>query len=145
MKKCKECNDKLIINDNWTISLKKQYRYICKKCNANYYKTKYNPKYAKKYYQNNIEKIKKYVHKKSLDYNKLYNEKIKDGFCYVYLLPKENYVGQTNCLQNRMYKHKSDGRNTKYKILHKTSCREEAKLVESAYHSLGYKGFAYGN
>jgi len=59
----------------------------------------------------------------------------------VYLLPKENYVGTTSNLKNRLSVHKNKGRNTGgWIILAKFEVRAEALKLESFYHNIGYNG-----
>ena len=59
----------------------------------------------------------------------------------VYLLPKCNWVGTTECIRSRIYKHISLGRNTdNYKILKKFETRAEALDFERKMHDLGYQG-----
>ena len=93
-----------------------------------------NPEDKKKYMRkwNKLNSAKKTKHRK---------ETWNDDYYSVYLLPNENYVGQTKCVRMRMHKHKSDGNNIEdYKILHTFSTREEALEKEAEYHSKGYKG-----
>ena len=72
---------------------------------------------------------------------KRFHENKKDGYYYVYLLPVENYVGQTNSLKQRMYTHKLKGRDTSnYSILGKFIDREDALQIEKEYHDKGYLG-----
>jgi len=86
--------------------------------------------YKKKYAKLN----KKYFE----DYQKEYRP---DGYYSVYLLPNENYVGQTKQIKTRMYDHKYKGRDTTdYKVLHTFSTREEALNKEAEYHDMGYSG-----
>ena len=59
----------------------------------------------------------------------------------VYLLPKCNWVGTTECISSRIHRHKGLGRNTdNYKILKKFETRAEALDFERKMHDLGYKG-----
>jgi predicted GIY-YIG superfamily endonuclease len=59
----------------------------------------------------------------------------------VYLLPKEDYVGTTSNLKNRLSVHKSKGRNTGgWIILAEFEDRAEALKLESFYHNIGYNG-----
>tara|TARA_R110002153_G_C12938645_1_gene457053 strand:- start:43 stop:411 length:369 start_codon:yes stop_codon:yes gene_type:complete len=114
--------------------------------------------YDKKYYETNKEKRDaqnkawakaneekhKAYHK---EYSKIYSESKKDGLFTVYLLPKENYVGQTSSLYTRLIAHKSnDSRDVSdIQILGKYKTREEAMEVEADYHSKGYLGYNKGN
>tara|TARA_R110000782_G_scaffold123527_1_gene214978 strand:- start:196 stop:630 length:435 start_codon:yes stop_codon:yes gene_type:complete len=114
--------------------------------------------------ENNKEHIKNYnqsIKKKAAAYSKVYREsnreKIlsdkrawsaskKDGLFTVYLLTKENYVGQTNSLYKRLNQHKNKrNRNVSdVQILGKYNTREEARAIEDKYHNMGYLG-AYNN
>ena len=77
--------------------------------------------------------------------SKAYRDSFKDGLFTVYLLPKENYVGQTDCYHLRMKNQKSLGRDiTDAKVLGSYKTREEALAVEASYHAKGYKGFNNG-
>ena len=59
----------------------------------------------------------------------------------VYLLPKCNWVGTTECISSRIQNHKNVGRNTdNYKILKKFETRAEALDFERKMHNLGFKG-----
>ena len=69
----------------------------------------------------------------------------KDGLYTVYLLPKENYVGQTNNLAYRLIGHRGVGRDTTdAEVIGKYKTRREALDVEKEYHDKGYKGFNTG-
>ena len=101
--------------------------------------------WSKAWKDKNKEKLK--------EYNKAYYQKTKanrkkyytDGHYSVYLLPNENYVGQTQGIKYRMYRHKSLGTDTSdYKILHTFSTREEALAKEKEYHDKGYRGYNSG-
>ena len=71
---------------------------------------------------------------------KKYIESKKDGLYTVYLLKNEMYVGQTECLYERIKNHKRVGRNVlDVQIVGKYKTREEAKTVEKSYHDIGYK------
>lgn len=59
----------------------------------------------------------------------------------VYYLPKENYVGTTECLYFRLSGHKSSGKNIEgCKVLREFNTRAEAIRLEKAMHILGYEG-----
>ena len=76
-------------------------------------------------------------------HNEIYREIEKDGLFTVYYLPKENYVGMTTSLCQRLRAHKSVNHNrdiTGYKILGKYATKEEAVEVEASYHAKGYLG-----
>ena len=92
----------------------------------------------KVYKEANKEKIDAY-HK---DYSKKWIDSKKDGLYTVYLLPEENYVGQTNNLYQRLVKHRCrDERNTSgMQVIGKYNTREQAMNVEADYHSKGYLG-----
>jgi|TARA_R110000737_G_C14250862_1_gene426615 hypothetical protein len=94
--------------------------------------------WTKKYYQDNKEKIKAY--------NKALNESRKDGLFTVYLLTRENYVGQTHNLYQRLKDHKHSHKRdvSDVQILGKYKTRKEAMEVEAKYHSKGYLGYHNG-
>ena len=107
----------------------------------------------RKYYLANKEKHAAYYKK----YNALNKEKVcadqkkwreaqKDGLFTVYLLPKENYVGQTTSFHKRLINHKSKHSRdiTDAKVLGKYATKEEALAVEASYHAKGYNGFYNG-
>ena len=77
---------------------------------------------------------------------KAYVESKKDGFFTVYLLPKDNYVGQTSNMYRRLFEHKSESNRdtTDAKVLGKYKTREEALAIEASYHAKGYLGFNSG-
>ena len=67
--------------------------------------------------------------------------KNEDGLWWVYLLKKENYVGQTQSWRKRKSNHKSAGRYIDdVEILHRVDTEEEAIRIESTYHDMGYDG-----
>tara|TARA_R110000737_G_C14323410_1_gene440095 strand:+ start:73 stop:417 length:345 start_codon:yes stop_codon:yes gene_type:complete len=76
------------------------------------------------------------------DYQRKWREAQKDGLFTVYLLPKENYVGQTTSFQKRLINHKSKNARdiTNATIIGKYKTREEALVVEASYHAKGYLG-----
>jgi hypothetical protein len=83
---------------------------------------------------------------KILKYNRKEKSKHIDNHYSVYLLPNENYVGQSNQLRARMYNHKALGRDVSdYVVLHTFETREEAKKKEAEYHAMGYTGFNKGH
>lgn len=102
-------------------------------------------RYIKKWMQENKDKMnasQKRWREKNPDYvNEWYHKNMKDDHFSVYLLPNENYVGQTQCVRRRINEHKNVGNDTlDYKILHTFNTREEALEKEAEYHSKGYKG-----
>ena len=90
--------------------------------------------YSKAYNAANSEK--RAVQKKAWMNNK------KDGFYSVYLLPKENYVGQTNNFYRRLseHRHRCDRDVTDAEVLGKYATKKEALAVEASYHAKGYLG-----
>ena len=110
------------------------------------YKDKEKQKeYDRQWYLKNKERKAEYQRKNKEHRNSYLKEYRKtyrfDGHYSVYLLPKENYVGQTKCVRARMYQHKQDGNDTSdYKILHTFSTKEEALAKEKEYHEAGYNG-----
>ncbi len=114
-----------------------------------------NKGYYTEYFRNNEEqrekrkaymkeynsKYKKENKAKTKAYDKLYNAKRKDGLHYVYLLKDEHYIGVTDDIVNRFWKHKHDGRNTdNYRIMFSSPDRQEAEKVEKQYHGMGFFG-----
>lgn len=103
--------------------------------------------YFREYYKKNKEKV---LHKNnkwknknkdiSAQISKEWRQAQKNGYHNVYLLPKDNYVGCTENLKERMYYHKSIGRDTNYKILFQSLDRDEALQMEAQYHEQGYEG-----
>tara|TARA_R110002124_G_C8594810_1_gene483696 strand:+ start:61 stop:453 length:393 start_codon:yes stop_codon:yes gene_type:complete len=93
---------------------------------------------AATYRKENKESISDYARK----YNKTHRESQKDGLVTVYLLPKENYVGQTVNLHRRLLEHKNRlGRCIiDAKVLGKYKTLQEALAVEASYHAKGYLG-----
>ena len=127
----------------------KEYRQKKKEQQKKYYDTldkkeryQKNKEYYKIYQSENKDKIKEYYKKWYKIGGKEYQEDYYlDGHYSVYLLPNENYVGQTKKIKHRMYNHKYKGRDiTGFKILHTFKTREEAKKKESEYHAMGYEG-----
>ena len=96
--------------------------------------------YNKAYNKANKDRIKGY--RKA--YNKAYHEahyNSKKHKPTVYLLVKENYVGVTENLDNRMRFHKHNGKDTsEVRILGEFDSRSDALEVEALIHDLGYKG-----
>tara|TARA_R110000737_G_scaffold304590_1_gene311952 strand:- start:57 stop:413 length:357 start_codon:yes stop_codon:yes gene_type:complete len=109
--------------------------------------------YNRKYREKNKERLDAYNKawnlnnkEKKATQNKALAESKKDGLFTVYLLPKENYVGQTSSLYARLITQKrNQGRDvSNVQILGKYKTREEAKAVEAEYHSKGYLGYHNG-
>ena len=105
----------------------------------------YNHNFWKEWYKENKEtkreKINEWFEENEEKRNKWLEERSNDGHYSVYLLPKENYVGQTKQIRRRLVSHKWLGRDiSDYKILHTFSTREEALEKEAEYHSKGYEG-----
>ena len=110
-----------------------------------YHKTYYasEESQAKKKAQQKIYRRNNREHRAAV--SKAYRESFQDGLFTVYILPKENYVGQTDCYPLRIKNHKSLGRDiTDAKVLGSYKTREEALAVEASYHAKGYKGFNNG-
>jgi len=106
--------------------------------------------YHKKKYEENREerlaKVKEYnQHNKESKriYDRELRESRKNGYI-VYLLPEENYVGQTNSFIQRMSQHKTSRNIDNAKVLARFKTREEAKEYEAQMHSLGYNGYYNG-
>jgi len=59
----------------------------------------------------------------------------------VYLLVNENYVGTTEDLKRRLWKHKGNGKDvSEVKVLGRFFERQDALNLERSYHEKGYKG-----
>ena len=93
--------------------------------------------YSKEYHDKNREEI--LERKRVYDKQKNIDNKHKPT---VYLLVKENYVGTTENLANRLSCHKKDsGRDiSKVEILGEFETRQEALDLERQLHNEGYKG-----
>jgi len=123
----------------------KEYRDANKEKNKAYSKAYYqvNKDKSKAYREANKEKIKayyKYNKEEKKAYSQVYRKSIKHK-PLVYLLPKENYVGTTECISYRISQHKNVGRNTeKYKILKRFENREDALVLERKMHNIGFSG-----
>lgn len=61
---------------------------------------------------------------------------------YVYLLPVHNYVGTTNCISERMSKHRTKAKRdtSNYRILYSSTNRKDALELEELLHDIGYEG-----
>ena len=100
---------------------------------------------SKENYHNNKERYKEH-NNKWRELNRAHFKEYQfnwrnDGYYSVYLLPNENYVGQTKGVKKRISQHKTDGKDTSdYKILHTFETRKEAIAKEAEYHSNGYNG-----
>ena len=124
MKTCNKCDTELILGDNWKEGSKKYNVYKCTSCQK---------LYNKKWQQNNPNQVAKHN-------TKSYN-KYKPNDYVVYLLTKENYVGVSGYMKNRIKNHKHGfNRDTNYKILHRFSNRKDALAKEKEYHAMGYNG-----
>jgi len=89
--------------------------------------------YVKKHYKANSQK--------QLKFRTEFLKAKEDGYHYVYLLPKENYVGCTKNVYVRMYGHRALKRDTSgYIILGRFNDRDEALRLETSYHNNGYTG-----
>lgn len=105
----------------------------------------YQKEWMKKYREANKDKV-KLAQKKWRDNNKEHNKTYhkewrEDGYYSVYLLPNENYVGQTKQLKFRMSEHKLNGKDiSDYRVLHTFETRKEALEKEAEYHRMGYRG-----
>lgn len=100
-------------------------------------------KRRREYYEANKERIKQYKtdnREKISEYGKKYRASKKHK-PVVYLLPQDNYVGTTEDLHHRIFKHKKAGRNIdNYRILGEFDNREDALEVEGLLHDLGCNG-----
>jgi hypothetical protein len=124
MKVCKTCNEEKPL-EQFGIVQKKYYNSYCKSC----YKKKYPPY---EWQKANKDKQAAYAKKSKKKY-------IEDKF-YVYLIPKANYVGQTNQPKIRKWHHTKDKDTSGFKILHTYNTREKALAKEKEYHNMGYNG-----
>ncbi len=93
--------------------------------------------YSKEYHDKNRDDI--LERKRAYDKQKNIDNKHKPT---VYLLVKENYVGTTENLENRLSCHKKDsGRDiSKVEILGEFETRQEALDLEKKLHNEGYEG-----
>ena len=122
MKHCKDCNEKLVIGNNWTEARKKAWAYICKACSRNR---------GKKHYETNKE----HHH----NYNQKYAESKKDGLYHVYIV--DNYAGQTANVWQRKVHHKNQGKDiSTFRVLKSLDNRSEALELEGLLHDMGYEG-----
>ena len=98
----------------------------------------YNKEYNKKYRLANKEKV--------AAWHKERRESQKDGLFTVYLLPKENYVGQTDYLTGRLQAHRAQNNRdtTGVWIIGKYETRAEALAIEAEYHANGFNGYYRG-
>jgi hypothetical protein len=104
---------------------------------------------GKRWRESNLEKCLEYSRfyrennkDKRAEYNKKRNESLKDGLYTVYYLTEEHYVGQTNCLRNRMIKHRNHSKRhvQDVEVLAKFETRKEALAFEAKLHDMGYNG-----
>jgi len=122
MKKCKDCNEELVLGHNWTESRKKHWVYVCKTCARSR---------GKKHYKENKE----HYHK----YNRDYRAQFTDDVYHVYVI--DNYAGQTKNIYSRKIAHRAKGRNTdNFRVLKSVDTLTEALELEQLLHSLGYEG-----
>lgn len=120
---CKDCNEKLVIGDNWTESRKKAWVYVCKPCVR---------KRGKKHYEENKE----HYHQ----YNTNFSKSKKDGKYHVYVI--DNYAGQTTNVWRRKVDHKYKGRNIdNFRVIQSVDTLTEALELEQLLHSIGYQGY----
>ena len=114
----------------------------------NYYLANKEKKVAqfKEYYANNKDAAKAYneANKEKIAARRLrYLKSRKDGLYTVYYLHKENYIGMTSRLKDRMYQHKSNGKHVEdVEVINKYKTKREALDVEAAFHYAGYLGRA---
>ena len=121
-KHCKDCNEKLVIEDNWTEARKKRSIYVCKSCIRIRGKIHYN---------NNKELYHAYNHR--------YSQSKKDGLYHVYII--DNYAGQTTNLWRRKVEHKNIGRDiNNFRVLYSTPDYSQALELEALLHDEGYEG-----
>ena len=121
-KHCKDCNEKLLIGNNWTDARKKASIYVCKPCIRERGKKHYNSN--KELYHN---------------YNIKYSQSKKDGLYHVYIV--DNYEGQTGNLWRRKVDHKHKGRDMNtFRVLYSTPDYTEALELEALLHEEGYEG-----
>ena len=144
MKKCKKCGAEKPIEEFM--------KYFHKQNNKYYYNTKCKScqqEYTRAHYHSNKEKyserFKAYYKKHSKHMNEVmknWRKNNKDGYHYVYYIPEHHYIGVSNFVKHRMYRHNNDHKRIidGFEIVYKTKCRKEAELVESKLHSMGYQG-----
>lgn len=134
MKRCTKCNIEKELSEFRFYYRKAEdrsyYRQPCKDCEKISARGR-----ALRWAKNNLKRARD----KSMKY---YYNTLKDGYYYVYLLPNENYVGQTSTIKKRIREHLNDHNRdtTDWKVLHKCTTREEALSLERSYHEKGYKG-----
>ena len=72
---------------------------------------------------------------------KNYRDNVNDGLYTVYFLPKENYVGMTTNLNNRIASHKYNGKCiSEVEIFGKYESKRQALDIESELHRVGFEG-----
>jgi superfamily II helicase len=136
-KYCRYCKETKTLNDFNKSSIHKDgYNARCRKCA--------NEKLAK-FRASRTEQQRKVIWKNEYsirkDKVKEYFQNRKDGNHYIYLLPKENYVGCTDSPKTRFTGHKSLGRDiSNARILFGSPDRELALELEEFLHDLGYEG-----
>ena len=133
---CKKCDIELVEKTRYASDVNANIN-ICKQCRS---------KRTKNHYENNkesyIEKGKK-LYNSNPEFWKMKNREWivnqEDGLNHVYLL-KNNYVGVTNNLYNRLSHHKHVGNPYIACVLHSTSNRDTALELEGLLHDMGYEG-----
>lgn len=113
MKECKKCKEyKSLESFTKNNANKDRLDYYCKECKAI---------------------------KKKINYDKHMAREIIN---YVYLLPVHNYVGTTNCISQRMSKHRTKAKRdtSNYRILYSSTNRKDALELEELLHDIGYEG-----
>ena len=105
------------------------------------YMKEYNKRYREKYRDKLNTKTKEW-RKNNPNKIQSYSDRWTNKDYSVYLLPNCNYVGYTNCIERRMLDHKSRYKRdiSSYRILHTTSCKEDALELEELLHDIGYEG-----
>ena len=130
MVKCSKCNIEKPVDDFYKNHRMKQgHELQCKACkNA----------YARKYRLDNKSKI---IEERARFKEKYLKE---TGGYAVYYLPEEHYIGFTNNVRGRMYKHSQKRRITVgYEIIGVYECPIQAHLTETLFHLMGYNGFQH--
>lgn len=75
------------------------------------------------------------------EYNIAWRQQYHTHIHVIYLLPKENYIGATACINKRISSHKRTGKDTTgWLIMHQTNCLDTASNIEDRYHEHGYNG-----
>ena len=97
--------------------------------------------YQREYRKVNKEKPRKNTAKRAAQKKSWMNSK-KSAAYIVYLLPEENYVGQTVNLYRRLSEHKcrSNRNVTGAKVLGEYKTKDAALAIETEYHANGFNG-----